>query len=69
MKTDDDLDRLHALINRRAFEIFFRPDAHTGTALENWLRAKHEVETASAGEAREQRGVKCGPSHTGGEES
>jgi hypothetical protein len=69
MKTDDDLDRLHTLITRRAFEIFFRPDAHTGTALENWLRAKYEVETAPAAEVRKPRGIDAGPTDTPGEES
>jgi hypothetical protein len=64
MKIHDDLDRLHALINRRAWEIFFRPDAHTGTPLDNLVRAKYEVETCPELQTRGRRGVQRGAAET-----
>ena len=52
----DDLDRLHGLIQRRAYEIFQSRDGRTGSDLDDWLLAEQELVLRPAIELRQRDG-------------
>ena len=52
----DDLDRLHDLISRRAYDIFLSRGVPAGTDLDNWLLAEQELVTRPEIEVRERDG-------------
>lgn len=52
----DDLDRLHDLIRRRAYDIFLSRDRRAGSDLDDWLLAEQELVLRPAIELRQRDG-------------